>query len=100
MYKIERTVYTAKKPLWMQSLLFNIDPSWYDPLPTKEECRRTLSKILLEINGRSYHWHQQYARLSNIGQVITTEDSIRILTKKGKLFLSFVVKDESAEHLP
>lgn len=94
MYRIERTVHIAKKPLWMQSLLFNINPSWYDPLPTEEECRRTLQRILHVISGQSYHWHQQYARLSNIGQVIATDDSIKILTKKGKLFLSFIVTDE------
>ena len=91
MFKIERKVYVPKKPLWMQSLLFNVNPSWYEPFSAREECQKTLTSILGVVNGYSYRWHQKYARISDIGQVVTGDGFIKILTKRGKLFLSFII---------
>ena len=42
-YRIQKNIYKAKKPLWMQCLLFNIMPDLYDPRPSKEECQKNMN---------------------------------------------------------
>lgn len=77
----------------MRSLLFNINPSWYDPVPSKANCQNKLKQILSVIHSYQYQWHQNYAKIQDFCQVIVADDYIKILTKQGRLFLSFVIKE-------
>lgn len=78
----------------MRSLLFNINPSWYDPLPSKANCQNVLKKIVGVIHSYQYQWHQDYAKIQDFCQVIVDDDYIKILTKQGRLFLYFVIKED------
>lgn len=91
MYRIKRNVYKAKKPLWMQILLFNIMPSWYDPQPSKEECEKSLKAILDIINGYHCLWHQGHSKIRRFCKLIVCDDCIKILSNRGGLMLSFVI---------
>lgn len=78
----------------MSLLLFNVNPASYDPQETKEACREHLKSIVrAAIEGRKYPWHQSYSRITEFGQVVVSEDSVKVLTKRGKLFLSFVISE-------
>lgn len=91
MYRIKRNIYKHKKPLWMESLLFNVMPSWYDPQPSKEECKKNLKAILGVIKGYSYIWHRQYSKIEDFCKLVVYDDYIKVLSNKGGLFLSFVI---------
>lgn len=99
MYRIKRNVYKAKKPLWMQSLLFNIKPLWYDPQPNKEDCEKNLKAIWSIINGYPYFWHQGRSKINKFCKLVVYDDYIKILSNRGKLMLSFVIVECEEDEL-
>ena len=92
MYRIQKNIYKAKKPLWMQCLLFNIMPDLYDPRPSKEECQKNLKAISSAINGQKYYWHQHHSMIGKFCKLVICDDYIKIMSKKGNLMLSFVIE--------
>lgn len=91
MYKIKRFVQIRIKPLWMQSLLYNISPSLYEEADKKEVCRENLQEIERIIRRNKYVWHQSYANIERIGTIKMLGNSLDIQTKKGKNILSFKI---------
>lgn len=75
----------------MQSLLFNINPLWYDTQQEREICQKYLSSILQVVKGKKYPWHKQHGQITQFVQVIETYDYIKIATNKGKMLLSFSI---------
>lgn len=91
MYKIKRFVQIRTKPLWMQSLLYNISPSLYEVNERKEVCKQNLVEIERIIKNNKYAWHQSYAQIERIGTTYLMENSLDIKTKKGRVILSFKI---------
>ena len=92
MYRIQKNIYKAKKPLWIQCLLFNIMPNLYDPHPSKEECQKNLKAISSAINCQKYYWHQHHSMIGKFCKLVICDDYIKIMSKKGNLMLSFVIE--------
>lgn len=78
----------------MQSLLYNINPAWYDIQPEKEACQKHLRSILHEVKDKAYPWHKQHGKITKFVQVIDSFDYIKIVTHKGKLLLSFEIESD------
>ena len=91
MYRVKRNVYKVKHSIWMDSLLYNIMPSWYDPQPSRDDCVKNLKAILATIKERSYIWHRVYTKIDQICNLVVCDDYIKLLSKRGVLILSFVV---------
>lgn len=78
----------------MQSLLFNINPSWYDNQPERDICQKLLSSILQVAKDKKYPWHTQHEQITKFVQVIEAYDYIKIVTNKGKVLLSFNIESD------
>ena len=51
MYHIVKEVHVKKKPLWLVDLLFQIIPSLYREIGTKEDIEKRFDKILTIMLG-------------------------------------------------
>lgn len=75
----------------MESLLFNITPSWYDPQPNKTVCKKSLKAILGVIKGYNYMWHRQYNKIEKFCKLVVNDDCIKILSNSDVLLMSFII---------
>ena len=57
MYHIVKEVHVQKKPLWLVDLLFQITPSLYREIGTKEDIEKRFDNILTLMLGAKVRWH-------------------------------------------
>lgn len=94
MYHIVKEVHVKKKPLWLVDLLFQITPSLYREIGTKEDIEKRFDKILTIMLGAEVRWHHGKSLLSRIQHISHTNSSITVRGNRGIAILSFRIESE------
>lgn len=94
MYHIVKEVHVQKKPLWLVDLLFQITPSLYREIGTKEDIEKRFDNILTLMLGAKVRWHHGKSLLSRIQHISHTNNSITVRGNRGIAILSFRIASE------
>ena len=94
MYHIVKEIHVKKKPLWLVDLLFQITPSLYREIGTKEDIEQRFNAILALILGAKVRWHHGNSLLVRIQHVSHNENSIFVRGNHGIAILSFRIESE------
>ena len=94
MYHIVKEVHVKKKPLWLIDLLFQITPSLYREIGTKEDIERIIDNILPLMLGAKVRWYHGKSLLSRIQHISYTNNSITVRGNRGIAILSFRIESE------
>ena len=95
MYHIVKEVHVKKKPLWLVDLLFQITPSLYREIGTKEDIEKRFDNILTLMLGAKVRWHHGKSLLSSIQTISHDETCIWIKGNRGSKFLSFRIESDN-----
>ena len=94
MYHIVKEVHIKKKPLWLVDLLFQINPSLYREIGTKEDIQKKFNAILSIILEAKVRWHNGTSLLPRIQTVSHNKNQILIQGNRGIDILSFRMEPE------
>lgn len=94
MYHIVKEVYVKKKPQWLIDLLFQINPSLYKDVSTREDIEKRFNTILATVLSAKVRWHQGHSPLTQIQHVTYDKERITIQRNQGIDILSFKIEPE------
>lgn len=100
MYIIQKYCVKAAKLRWLVDLYFSIDPKFFAPQKSKEQCQAYLHAIAQILNNRPLRFRGGSLRLSTIKNIVVSKDKITIYRKNGKqICLAFFITElKEKEH--
>lgn len=93
MYIIKKNYQYAKKIPWVADLLFQINPLYFAPQASKEDCRAYMKQIGSAIKEVNLRWRRGTVKLSDIRNIQVNEDEIIISYKGGMPCLTFTITE-------